>query len=144
MQQQRVWEGVVALVAVFLGLAAWYLSGNLPPGQGGTPGPAFFPRILAGILVLGGLALLAAVGRQGGFRPVRAPSMGSFWRMGLLWGALWLVPWLLPKLGLVLTAVVYSMLTAALLGARWSEVLSLGVVVGVLVQLVFAELLKVR
>jgi hypothetical protein len=45
---------------------------------------------------------------------------------------------------LVLTAVVYSMLTAVLLGARWSEVLSLGVVVGVLVQLVFAELLKVR
>jgi hypothetical protein len=64
--------------------------------------------------------------------------------MGLLWGALWLLPWLLPKLGLVIAAVVYSMLAAALLGARRAEILYLGLVVGVLMQLVFAELLKVR
>ncbi|WP_243095604.1 tripartite tricarboxylate transporter TctB family protein [Thermus thalpophilus] len=144
MQEERVWEALVALIAVFLGLAVWHFSGSLPPGQGGAPGPAFFPRILAGILVLGGLALLARVGRQAGLKPFWTLRRESFVRMVLLWSALWLLPWLLPKLGLVFTAVVYSMLTAALLGARRAEVLYLGLVVGALVQLVFAELLKVR
>ncbi|WP_276958855.1 tripartite tricarboxylate transporter TctB family protein [Allomeiothermus silvanus] len=146
MQQERAWEAIVALIAVLLGLFVWYLSGDIPPGQGGAPSPAFFPRTLAGILVLGGSALLISVWRQGGLKPLgmSGADLGSLWRLGILWGALWFTPWLLPRLGLVLTAVLYGMLAATLLGARRSEVLLLGLVVGVLVHLVFAELLKVR
>ena len=145
MQQQRPWEAALALVLLLLGLSAWYLSGNLPSGQGPI-GPAFFPRILAGILILGSTALLLSLWQQGGLPlgQAREARFRAFWREGTLWGALWLAPWLLPKLGLVPTAVLYGMLTAALLRGRWLEVLLLGLVLGMLVYFIFGELLKVR
>jgi len=144
MQQQHAWEAALALVLLFLGLSAWFLSGSLPSGQGPI-GPAFFPRILAGILILGSTTHLFSLWQQGGLLLGRAREarLRAFWRVGALWGALWLAPWLLPKLGLVPTAVLYGMLSAALLRGRWSEVLLLGLVLAVLLYLIFAELLKV-
>lgn len=145
MQQQRVWEAALALVLLFLGLSAWFLSGSLPSGQGPI-GPAFFPRILAGILIIGSATLLLSLWQQGGLSlgRVREAHFSAFWRGGALWAALWLTPWLLPKLGLVPTAVLYGMLSTTLLRGRWSEVVLLGLVLGVLVHLVFGELLGVR
>ncbi len=141
MPQERIWEVLVAALAVVLGLGVWSLSGDLPTTEEGYPGPALFPRILAVVLVLGGLALLGpALWQRQGWQ---AGLLGRLGPVGLLLGALGLAPWLLSWAGLVATAALYAMLMAALLGARWGAVLGLGLGVAGVVQGVFVMLLKV-
>ncbi len=141
MPQERIWEALVAGLAVLLGLGSWYLSGSLPTTEEGYPGPALFPRILAVALVLGGLALLGPALWQRQWW--QAGLLGRLGPVGLLLGALGLAPWLLSWAGLVVTAALYAMLMAALLGVRWGAVLGLGVGVAGVVQGVFVMLLKV-
>ena len=78
MPQERIWEALVAGLAVLLGLGTWYLSSSLPTTEEGYPGPALFPRLLAVGLVLGGLALLGPA--------LQGLRQGQGWLPGLLGG----------------------------------------------------------
>ena len=67
-----------------------------PPLAQGAPGPAFFPRLLA-VLVIGGAAVLAARALRGGDAPTR-PGGGT---LRLFGAAAWIAGFLLalPVLG---------------------------------------------
>jgi len=140
----RPWELLVSLIALGLGIAAWVMSNSFPRTDEGYLGPALFPKILAVVLVVAGLGLILPNIRKPGFWQSVEPNLGrNLLPVTLLLGALLLTPWLVGKIGLVMSTVLYSVVTSLLLGARWREALLVGVAMLAFVYVVFVQLLKV-
>jgi len=134
----------VSLIALGLGIAAWVMSNSFPRTDEGYLGPALFPKILAVVLVVAGLGLILPNIRKPGFWQSVEPNLGrNLLPVTLLLGALLLTPWLVGKIGLVMSTVLYSVVTSLLLGARWREALLVGVAMLAFVYVVFVQLLKV-
>ena len=138
MSAERIWERVTALLALGLGALALYLSRSLPQMEGGYPGPALFPSILGVVLLLSGAGLWWE-GRRG-----KAGLQGGEGRVLLALLGLALAPWLLKQVGLSLTAGLYALAGAWLLGTRPLGALLTGGVVAILVYLAFQRILGVQ
>jgi len=65
----RPFELLVCLIALALGLAAWFISDTFPRTAEGYLGPALFPKLLAVGLSLASLSLL--------YRNLRQPGLGT-------------------------------------------------------------------
>ncbi len=140
----RPFELLVCLIALALGLAAWFISDTFPRTAEGYLGPALFPKLLAVGLSLASLSLL--------YRNLRQPGLGASlqrlpWpnllRIAGILLALALSPWALGKLGLLGSAGVLVLLSSLLLGARWLEALLTALFMVAFVYVVFVQLLKV-
>ncbi|RDI94671.1 tripartite tricarboxylate transporter TctB family protein [Meiothermus sp. QL-1] len=138
MPTERFWERVTALLAIALGTAALLLSQGLPQMEGGYPGPALFPSILGVVLLLSG----AGLWWEG--RGSKAGLQGGEGRVLLALVALALAPWLLRLVGLSLTAGLYALAGAWLLGTRPLGALLTGGGVALLVYLAFQRILGVQ
>lgn len=140
----RPWELIGSILVLGLGITAWVLSSSFPRTDGGYLGPALFPKILGGILVATSLGLLIPNLRKPGLWQAFEPQTAQrLLPIGVLLGALLFSPWLIAKIGLVFTTVLFSMMVAILLGAKWAETLLLGAIMTGFVYLVFVVLLKV-
>lgn len=140
----RPFELLVCLIALALGLAAWFISDTFPRTAEGYLGPALFPKLLAIGLAMASLTLL--------YRNLRQPGLGASlkllaWpnllRIGGILLALALTPWALGKLGLLGSAGALVLLSSLLLGARWLEALLTALFMVAFVYVVFVQLLKV-
>ncbi|MGK0617656.1 tripartite tricarboxylate transporter TctB family protein [Meiothermus cerbereus] len=140
----RPFEMVVCLLALALGLAAWFPSNAFPRTAEGYLGPALFPKLLAVVLVLASLTLLYRNLRQAGLGPSFALlAWPNLLRIGGILLALLLAPWALGKLGLLGSAGLLVLLSCLLLGARWLEALLTALFMVGFVYLVFVQMLKV-
>jgi putative tricarboxylic transport membrane protein len=137
---------VAGLLATALGAAVVLHVRTFPELPDGQPGPALFPGIVGGLLVLFGLALVVRSARGRG-RPAADPDAGvttggrlrALAVLGLVVGYLLLA----ETLGFTVTMGVLLFLLMWLLGARpWVAALAAAATVG-FVLLVFGELLFV-
>lgn len=140
----RPFELLVCLIALALGLTAWFVSDSFPRTDEGYLGPALFPKMLAVGVAVASLSLL--------YRNLRQPGLGASlkllaWdnllRIGGVLLALLLAPWALDKLGLLGSAGLLVLLSSLLLGARWLEALLTALFMVAFVYGVFVQLLKV-
>ncbi|AWR85576.1 tripartite tricarboxylate transporter TctB family protein [Meiothermus taiwanensis] len=140
----RPFELLVCLIALALGLAAWFISDTFPRTAEGYLGPALFPKLLAVGLAAASLGLI--------YRNLRLPGLaasfgllawGNLLRIGGVLLALLLTPWALDKLGLLGSAGLLVLLSCLLLGARWLEALLTALFMVAFVYVVFVQLLKV-
>ncbi len=141
MPEEEFWTALVSVLAVALGIAAWQASAGLPSTPEGYPGPALFPRVLAVVLLVVGLAVLAQALRRG-WQPPRESLLRSAPTLFVA-AALGAAPWLLSKLGLAASAGLYAAVVALLLGAPRLHGLLVGLTMGALVHLFFVTFLKV-
>lgn len=139
----RVWEIVVAVLAIALGVAAWVLSAGFPRTDDGYPGPSLFPRLIGACLLVSGGGILVGSLRKGLAGLVQPGEMSGFGRVVLLLLSLLFTPWLLSKLGLMLTVAVFVILACLLLGARPLEALLTAGILLVFVYVIFVRLLQV-
>jgi putative tricarboxylic transport membrane protein len=139
----RIWELVVAALAIGLGVAAWVLSAGFPRTDDGYPGPALFPRLIGACLLLAGGGILFGNVRKGLAGLVEPGEVGEFGRVAGLLLALAFAPWLFSKLGLLLTVAVFVILACLLLKARPLEALLTAGIMLVFVYVIFVRLLQV-
>ncbi|MEZ4699301.1 MAG: tripartite tricarboxylate transporter TctB family protein [Rhodothermales bacterium] len=133
---------VPGLVALALGgWIGWY-AGTFPELEGGHPGPALFPRLVAAGLVLCGLLLLWKPGPAEGpdVEPAGWAGRGRFVAGLLLVVAF---PWLQGLLGFVPVAALLALAIGLMLGARWLPLVVSSAVAAGVVYLLFTRLLGV-
>jgi putative tricarboxylic transport membrane protein len=150
-------DRVTGLLLVALGAVTAYAGSRLPPVPGQQIGPNVFPMVIGvGLCICGGLialrvghhfeaeaeADLAAHSAQ----PAAPTQEASWWRglMALIPPAL-LVFYVLAvdRLGFLLTAAAMVLVTALALGARLRLAVPLAIAAPLMVQLLFAKLLRV-
>lgn len=140
----RPFELLVCLIALALGLTAWFVSDSFPRTDKGYLGPALFPKLLAVGLAVASLGLLYRNLRQPGLvASLKLLAWGNLLRIGGILLALVLSPWALGKLGLLGSAGLLVLLSSLLLGARWLEALLTALFMVAFVYVVFVQLLKV-
>jgi putative tricarboxylic transport membrane protein len=149
-KESRIWETIVAAIAITLSTGAWVVSAAFPKGDNAIVGPALFPRVLGVIVIISSLVVLIASWRS---KTNTTPSISSINLsvdrlklvrvIGLL-GVMAFAPFLLGQFGLVATAVVLTTGVCLLLGAKWFEALIAGAVMFAFVELIFVMLLKVQ
>jgi putative tricarboxylic transport membrane protein len=136
----------VAPAAMMLGISAVVLAGTreLPYWADFTPGPAFFPRWIAGAGVLLSLILLVQAWRAGSAARPEWPERAGAIRVLLTTGGLILCVPLAPYLGFVATTVVFMVgMMVGILRRRLLPSLLTAVGTGGLIYVVFIWWLKV-
>lgn len=143
-------DRVTGLFLAVLGALAFWGGSRLPAVPGQDVGPAAFPMVIGGGLVICGVLIAAGIGRSfEAAEPEEArPSQGLAARIGPL--AAFLPPALLifyvlvaERLGFLPTAALMLLATALALGASWRLALGVALVGPVGVHLVFHKLLRV-
>ncbi|UQN10258.1 tripartite tricarboxylate transporter TctB family protein [Deinococcus sp. QL22] len=145
-QEHPGWELGLSIFLILIGIAVWVLTAAFPPLDDGAPGPALFPRVIGGGLVVGGGLLAWSAIKDLRGRIPTLPFLAS--RAGLLKvfatiaiGAA--VPFLLPYITLVGGAAVAACLFTLLIGGDVPRSLGVGVVTALIVYGVFGKLLGV-
>lgn len=136
----------VAPASVMLGISAvvWGGTRELPYWADFTPGPAFFPRWIAGAGVLLSVILLFQAWRAGGVAKPEWPDKPGAIRVGLTTVGLILCVPLAPYLGFVATAVVFMVgMMVGILRRRFLPSLLTALGTGGLIYAVFVLWLKV-
>lgn len=132
-------------VLVVLGAAAAYGGSRLPAVPGQDVGPAAFPMLIGGGLVLCGLLIAFGIGqafeapeedaegapRFAGLRALLPPALLVFYVLAV------------DRLGFLPTAAAMVLATALTFGARWRLALPLAIAAPLLVHLIFYKLLRV-
>lgn len=136
-------DEVASVLLVLLAGGIFLVSRDFPSGVAGTPGPAFFPRVIAGaIAVLAVVQLVdTVVTREADERTVTMNDVVRF-----VVPAAFLVGYilLLPMAGFLLTTVAFLVALMYYSGARDLRVtVPLSVVIGVILQNVFVGFLHV-
>jgi len=133
----RIW----GILLAGLGVVAYFYAGHFPTLEGGYPGPALFPRLIAGGLALSG-AILA-------WRPGTTPKANSSFRSSQTLGAAVLIlltaliPFVWTWLGPGVALGVLAAATAWLSGVPLWHALLLGAATGAGLYLLFFNLLGV-
>lgn len=141
----RLSDRVSGGVLVLLGAAAAYSGSRLPAVPGQDVGPAAFPMLVGGGLVLCGALIALGIGRGfeapeedaagaprfGGLRALLPPSLLVFYVL------------VVDRLGFLPTAAAVVLAAALAFGARWRLAVPLAVLAPLLVHLVFYKLLRV-
>jgi hypothetical protein len=152
---EQKWEFAVALLVVALSIGAWIFSSEFPTQANPVVGPALFPRVLGAIIILtsGFMVvqswLLARKTVPEAISLETEPLLDSkakVFRALRLFGLvliLGLAPLILSQIGLLFTAVFYTVLVSLLLGAKWFEALIGGATMLFFVFVVFIQILKV-
>jgi putative tricarboxylic transport membrane protein len=148
-KETRIWESIVAVLAILLSTTAWVVSASFPKGDNAIVGPALFPRVLGTIIIISSVVVLISSWRtKTNATPsdssLNPPDRLKLIRVAGLLGVLALAPLALGQLGLVATAVVLTVGVCFLLGAKWYEALIAGGVMLAFVELIFVMLLKVQ
>jgi hypothetical protein len=144
----RIWELIVAVVALGLGGAAWIASASLPPADDGIAGPALFPRVVGVILIVAAFGLILENLRAAKADTSSDPGEQNIWqnllKMGVLVVGLALTPFLVGVVGVAPLSVIFTVLACLLLGAKPLESLLTGGVMLAFVYVIFVWLLKVQ
>ncbi|HSF16144.1 MAG TPA: tripartite tricarboxylate transporter TctB family protein [Vicinamibacteria bacterium] len=120
--------GVLILLALLYYLATL----ELPAGDG-EPGPAFFPRLLAAVLLALGVRIVL-----GGIREAGQSDLPASGKPVVLIGATLAYLAIFAPLGFVLSTLAYTLFTARLLGGRGISSLLVPLVATALVYALFA------
>lgn len=147
MKNQHVWEMLVAVIVLFFSIAAWVYSAEFPTQENPIVGPALFPRVLG--VILGGSALYLLVSNLWLWQKTRTLETGEavlpqLGRLALVVVALALVPFVFAQIGLLWTAVLYTMAACLVLGAKPLEAFLGAIVMLGFVYVVFIQILKVQ
>jgi putative tricarboxylic transport membrane protein len=138
-------DRVTGGVLVALGAAAAFAGSRLPAVPGQDVGPAAFPMLIGGGLVLCGLMIALGVGHA--FEAPEEDAEGAPRHAGLraLLPAALLLFYVLvvERLGFLPTAAIMVLAAALAFGARWRLAVPLAVAAPLLVHLVFYKLLRV-
>ena len=59
-------DAVIGILAIIVGIVIIFHVQSYPPQPGGRPGPALFPMVLSGLLIIAGSVLVVSGRRQGG------------------------------------------------------------------------------
>lgn len=134
------------LLLAALGAAAAWGGSRLPPVPGQDVGPAAFPLVIGGGLVLCGVLIALGIGR--GFEAPATeeappPPGGAAWRVVLPPALLLFYVLAAERLGFLLTAALMVAVAAWALGAGRRLVLGLALLAPPLVHLAFGKLLRV-
>jgi putative tricarboxylic transport membrane protein len=146
-------DRVTGLFLALLGSLAFWGGSLLPAVPGQDVGPAAFPMVIGGGLVLCGVMIAAGIGRS--FEAAepetddQAPGLArQLGRMG--WLAAFLPPVLLifyvfaaDALGFLLTAAIMLLIAARALGASWPMTIGTVLLAPPFVHLIFFKLLRV-
>jgi putative tricarboxylic transport membrane protein len=130
---------------VLLGAAAAYGGSRLPAVPGQDVGPAAFPMLIGGGLVLCGVLIAFGIGQA--FEAPEADAEGAprFAGLRALLPPALLIFYVLTvdRLGFLPTAAAMVLATALTFGARWRLAVPLAIAAPLLVHLVFYKLLRV-
>jgi hypothetical protein len=147
MKNQNIWEMIVGVVVLCLGIAAWVFSAEFPTQQNPIVGPALFPRALGLILGISALYMLGS-NLLLWFKTKRLEPeeqvLAKLGRLGLVIVVLAFVPLVFAQIGLLWTAALYTVCACLVLGAKPLEALMGGGVMLGFVYLVFIQILKVQ
>ena len=138
-------DRVTGGVLVVLGAAAAVAGSRLPAVPGQDVGPAAFPMLIGGGLVLCGLMIALGIGhafeapeedtegapRFAGLRALLPPALLLFYVLAV------------DRLGFLLTAAAIVLAASLTFGARWRLAVPIAIVAPLLVHLVFYKLLRV-
>ncbi len=138
-------DRVTGGVLVLLGAAAAYAGSRLPAVPGQDVGPAAFPMLIGGGLVVCGLMIALGIGhafeapeedaegapRLAGLRALLPPALLVFYVVAV------------DRLGFLLTAAAIVLAASLTFGARWRLAVPLAIAAPLLVHLVFYKLLRV-
>jgi putative tricarboxylic transport membrane protein len=138
-------DRVTGGVLVLLGAASAFAGSRLPAVPGQDVGPAAFPMLIGGGLVLCGLMIALGIGHA--FEAPEEDTEGAPRYAGLraLLPPVLLLLYVLvvDRLGFLLTAAAIVLAASLTFGARWRLAVPLAIVAPLLVHLVFYKLLRV-
>jgi putative tricarboxylic transport membrane protein len=139
-------DGIIGLISLLFGAFIVYLTLDFPSLEGGHPGPALFPRILAFLFSACGAAMILSDIRARKPKPggkAFFPGWGPTWNALSVIAVVIMYTLIVDALGFILTGTVLFCLLMMKLGVRTlsSVVLSVALTVGV--YLLFHKLLMV-
>jgi hypothetical protein len=116
---------LAGLLLVVVGSAGFYMALDYPFGSALRMGPGYFPRVLAGILIVFGLY----VGIRGMLNPERVEGIWGWKALALITLAFWVFGWLMERVGFIPSLVVlFAISTLAGHEFRLKEVVILTVI----------------
>jgi putative tricarboxylic transport membrane protein len=136
-----------AALAALGAVVLWHIQG-FPPMLGQKFGPAWFPGLIAGGLVICGLLLIAGRLRAAGNEPLFSPPawarrLRPVLSVASIIGGLVLYVLVVDTVGFHLTAAALLLLWSRLLGASWRLAVPVTIAATFVIQLSFYKLLKV-
>jgi hypothetical protein len=93
---------LAGLLLVVVGSAGFFMALDYPFGSALRMGPGYFPRVLAGILIVFGLY----VGIRGVLNPERVEGIWGWKALALITLAFWVFGWLMERVGFIPSLVV--------------------------------------
>lgn len=138
----RVGDLILGVVVVVLGGAVLVGTRTFPEMPGGMPGPALFPRILAGLLILFGVLLIAQVRRPPEGEALAVSPVAVAKGIGVLAAIAGYIA-LANRLGFLLTASAMVLAMMLLLGVRVRTAVPVTIAGVLLTALLFERLLRV-
>ena len=116
---------LAGLLMVSVGGIGFYMALDYPFGSALRMGPGYFPRVLAGILIVFGLY----VGIRGMLNPERVEGIWGWKALALITVAFWVFGWLMERVGFIPSLVVlFAISTLAGHEFRLKEVVILTVI----------------
>lgn len=111
---------ISGVICSLLGAAIWLYSGTFPELPEGYPGPSLFPRVIAGGLVLSGIALLVRGVRawKRGEEAIRRPAPAGLLRLAVTLAAVALFPLMQGLAGTIAALFLVCLAVAFTLGVR--------------------------
>lgn len=147
MSGSRVTDLIASAIVGGLGLWVWFFSRGFPSMRDGHPGPALFPGILAGLLVLTGIALAVVTLRRGAAGGPSAFTIDRAWlhlgEVVVIVAAALAYPILYQYVGFLPTAMVLIFTVAIVLRARWYVAAAVSAAAATLIFFAFTRLLGV-
>lgn len=132
----RVKDSVIGLVSLLFGVSIFYLTLDFPSLEGGHPGPALFPRILALLFIAFGISLIIQGIRAKGLK-ADTQELPSGWRPALnaicVIGVVISYIFFVEELGFIVTSFILLTFLMSKLGVRilGSLALSFGLTIGI-------------
>jgi putative tricarboxylic transport membrane protein len=139
-------DSVLGLGGMAFGGIILSLTQGFPSLEGGHPGPALFPRILAGLFIFFGLVLFIQETRKSGFS-ILTHRTAIYWPgfMNYLCVAVAVIVYMLlvDSLGFVLTAILILILLMKKMGVSLLKSCLIAIVTSVSINLLFGKFLLV-
>ncbi len=137
----RVNDAIIGLIVILVGIIVFVHVQSFPLQEGGKPGPALFPMVLAGLFVIAGISLIIQERRRGEHAPwfERLPGLNARGIGNILITLLAIVFYILvsESIGFLLTSFIIMVCLMVLLKAEIKYAIPVAAVMTVFIYLVF-------
>lgn len=138
-------EHLIGIFAIILGISIFFLTNSFPDfniGNAGVPGPAFFPNLIGGLLILVGIGEFFEARKSKRHLNFAIKNKQSLFNILVVIALILAYIFLLKKIGFILMSFFFCFVVMKLLQVSWSKSIIFALILVVILYLVFGKLFR--